>query len=376
MRTLCLFGSYDPETPRVQQLKAGWEAAGGRVIELHAPVWPAAGARAVMAGAGVFPVGRVLSAQRALWAQRSRIEEADVVLVPYPGHFDMWVAARVCRLAGKPLAFDPFVSLHETAVEDRRLFPAGSLRARLARAVDRIALRLADRVLADTAAHADYFAALGGIPREKVAVVPLGANERLFRCPPPGREGGCEVLFYGTMIPLHGVSTILDAARLLVDEPIRFHLVGTGQYPIERELAAAELPNVRWTRQLAYEALPGAIAEADICLGIFGTSEKAARVVPHKVYEAAAMGRAIITADTAAVREAFPEDSLVRVPAGDPVALAEAIRDLSVAPARRSQLGAAARARFEAAYDTEAIGRALAGALGSPPGEAPTPGQS
>lgn len=364
MRTLCLFGTYDPATPRVQRLKAAWEAEGGRVIEVHASVWPVAGARAVMAGAGVFPVGRLVSAQRALWAQRERVKEADVVLVPYPGYFDMVLAQRVCRQAGKPLAFDPFVSLHETAVLDRRLFPADSLRGRLTKTVDRLALRLADRVLADTGAHAAYFAALGGLPRDRVAVVPLGTDETVFsERPGPSPGDTCEVLFYGTMIPLHGLDTILDAARLLVDDPIRLHLVGTGQYPIERQLAEAQLPNVRWTRWLPYEALPDAIAASDICLGIFGTSEKAARVVPHKVYEAAAMGKAIVTADTPAVRDAFPEGSLALVPPGDPVALADTLRELAVAPVRRSQLGAFARAQFEAAYDTRAIGRALTAAL-------------
>jgi glycosyltransferase involved in cell wall biosynthesis len=230
-----------------------------------------------------------------------------------------------------------------------------------------MSMRFADRVLADTEPQAEYFAGLAGIARSKVAVVPVGADERLFSAvrPPSSPDvARCEVLFYGTMIPLHGVDTILDAARLLADAPqIHFHLVGEGQVPLERLLAENPIASVRWTRRLSYAELPTAIAAADLCLGIFGTSDKAARVVPHKVYEAAAMGKAIVTADTPAMRAAFPEGSLMLVPPGNPQALADAIRALAVAPVRRSQMGAAVRAQFQAAYTTPAIGAALAAAL-------------
>jgi glycosyltransferase involved in cell wall biosynthesis len=170
------------------------------------------------------------------------------------------------------------------------------------------------------------------------------------------------VLFYGRMIPLHGVETIVRAAKLLEPDGIPFHLIGEGQVDIQRLLAERGPTNVRWTPGVPYESLPGLVAEAALCLGVFGTSAKAARVVPHKVYEAAAMGKPIATADTPAIREAFP-DALALVPPGDPEALAEAIRGLCADPDRRARLGEAARARFEAAFSTRAIAAALARAL-------------
>ena len=98
-------------------------------------------------------------------------------------------------------------------------------------------MRPADLVIADTDAHADFFAKLAGIPRNRIVVCFLGAEE------PPLAPGwkpievfGC--LFYGKMIPLHGLDTILAAARLAPEIP--FRIAGAGQLEalLERDLSA------------------------------------------------------------------------------------------------------------------------------------------
>jgi glycosyltransferase involved in cell wall biosynthesis len=68
------------------------------------------------------------------------------------------------------------------------------------------------------------------------------------------------------------------------------------------------------------------IRQADVCLGIFGTSEKASRVIPNKVYQILASKKHLITADTPAIRELLKEGPCVHlVPPGDAKALASAI---------------------------------------------------
>lgn len=371
MSILALFGSYDAAHPRTRVLIEAWQARGGSILECHAPLWP--GDRALLPSGGLWRwVWPWLGAQWRLWRQRRVLKKADAVLVPYPGHFDLPLARHLAWRYRKPLVFDPFLSLYDTAVTDRGLFAPGALRARLLRLLDRFTLRLADRVLADTPQMAAFYAALADIPPERLSVVPVGA-ENLFSPPPAGEdahqagEGApVEVLFYGTMIPLHGVVTILDAARQLEDAPVRFQLVGEGQVPVARMIAELGLRHVHHTPAVPREALPALIARADICLGIFGTGPKAARVVPHKVYEAAAMGKAIVTADTPALREAF-DDAVARVPAGDATALARAIRELAVAPVRRTALGEAARQRFMEAFSLAAIGDRLETAIAATP---------
>jgi hypothetical protein len=60
------------------------------------------------------------------------------------------------------------------------------------------------------------------------------------------------------------------------------------------ELAPA---NVETIERVPLEQLPNEIAAATICLGVFGTSDKAHWVAPHKVFECAAVGRPIITGE-------------------------------------------------------------------------------
>ena len=71
------------------------------------------------------------------------------------------------------------------------------------------------------------------------------------------------------------------------------------------------------------------IARAQICLGVFGSSDKAARVIPNKLFQQAAMGKPVITRASPALdglAARFPE-SLRTVPASDPQALADAVAE-------------------------------------------------
>ena len=125
----------------------------------------------------------------------------------------------------------------------------------------------------------------------------MGAEDRLFhagwRADEPFR-----FLFVGKLIPLHGLETILEAARLAPELPIR--LIGSGQL---NEAMEGRPENVEWMHWVDYEALPDEYWGAGCALGIFGTSDKALRVIPNKAFQALACGTPLITADTPGARE-------------------------------------------------------------------------
>jgi len=136
---------------------------------------------------------RLVAAEARLFTRRPR--KVDVYLVGYPGHFDLLAAHRAAR--GRPIVFNPLVSLADTLVTDRGRFRPRSPAARTLEAIDRRAFRSADLVVADTDAHARFFAELAGL--DEVAVCFVGAEERLFH---PGWRPPTSfiVLFVGKLI--------------------------------------------------------------------------------------------------------------------------------------------------------------------------------
>ena len=113
-----------------------------------------------------------------------------------------------------------------------------------------------------------------------------------------------------------------------------------------------------------YDELPEWMARSDVCLGIFGTSPKARRVIPNKVFDALACERAVITGDTPAVRELLcPGDDVWVCPPGDPEALADAIVTLRDDDLRRA-IAERGHARFRETASLDALARDLAAIVG------------
>jgi glycosyltransferase involved in cell wall biosynthesis len=299
--------------------------AGVEVTERHVSVWEGREHK-FQAGAGA--AFRLARAEVAL-LRRPRTA-FDAVVVGYPGHFDLPAAKRAAR--GRPIVFNPLVSLADTLVDDRGRFARGSRPARALRAVDRTAFRAADLVVADTEAHATFFRGLGA---RHVDVCFVGAEERVFT---PGwrHPAAFTCLFVGKLIPLHGLETILEAARCAPE--LQFRVVGSGQ--LEDQLRHRP-DNVEWRTWVDYELLADELHRAGCALGIFGTSDKAQRVIPNKVFQALACGTPVVTADTPAARELLADDgSALLVPAADPDALVVALRRLASDSERAERIGA------------------------------------
>lgn len=71
------------------------------------------------------------------------------------------------------------------------------------------------------------------------------------------------------------------------------------------------------------------IAGSDIVLGVFGKTEKTQMVIPNKVFQAMAVGRAVISCESPAIGELFTDrENIIMVPAGDSSRLAEAVESL------------------------------------------------
>lgn len=300
--TILYFGTYDPSYARNRVLMQGLRVHGVKVVECRVP--PRRGALAMLA-----------------WKYLTMQPQFDAMVVGFPGQSVMFLARLLTR---KPIVFDAFTSHYGGYILDRRVAGVHSMRAYWYRFLDRWSCRLARVVLLDTDAHIDFFVREFGIAREKFRRIFVGTDVDIFY-PRSSPTHDFTVHFHGSGIPLQGIPYIRRAMEILSRESITFQIIDG-------------------SKRVPYERLPELMARADVCLGIFGDSPKTSLVIPNKVYEAVAMGKPVITADTPAIRELFDEHSLYLIPPGDPEALARAIVRLRDDPALRRTLAERARA--------------------------------
>ena len=331
---IVLWGTYDVGKPRIRIVREGLHALGIEIIEIHKDLWGGIDDKSAVRDArGWLRRGlRLLGAYPMLIWRYMRVPAHDLVLVSYPGQLDVLVLRPFAWMRRKRIAFDWFISAFDTIVEDRRLLGRGNPLVWMLWAGEWLASRAADLAFMDTAAHARRMEMLFRLAPNSVGHVWVGAERAFFQSSLHKSSGEClQVLFYGQFIPLHGIGTIIEAARLLRDAPIQWTLVGRGQEAprIRAMLAEDPLPALHWVEWVPYDQLDEWIKRADVGLGIFGTSEKAASVIPNKVFQILASGLPLVTRDSPAIRELLTDGPpCVRlVKGGDARALADAVHD-------------------------------------------------
>lgn len=317
-------------------------------------------------GFDIYPFRPRMSALGFAQALCKGIPKPDIIWVPSFRQRDFFAACHFARWWRVPLVFDPLISSYDKRVFEFNKLPKGSFRARRLKAWEQKMFKSADVVLADTSLHKEFFEHELGANSENCFVVPVGANQQLFTSQsfhqpntPP------EAFFYGSFLPLHGVETIIEAARLCPET--RWTLLGGGTLREKCEGLAGGLSNLHFEDPVAYDDLPARIGRADIVLGVFGATPKAGRVIPNKVYQAMACGRPVVTRCSGAypVELQQAESGLLFVPPEDPVALAETVRQLSNSEAALQFKGEQALKIFEEHFSQDHITELLHKALSS-----------
>lgn len=291
--SVCFFGIYDPLYSRNRVLISGFQENGYRVV--HCRVDPR--------------TNKGLIKFVALTREYFRVHEKfDLVIVAFPGHTVVWLA-RI--LFGKHIIFDAFVSLYNSVIEDRKQYRQGSLKAVYYWFVDWFSCVLAEKILLDTNAHIEYFVRTFRIPRSKFIRVLVGTTEDVFSVAKNKKHSDNFIIhFHGTLIPLQGLSYIINAARILKNnENILFRIIGGGEeYEHTKNLIKKfNIKNIELLKPVPLAEIAEYLHQADVSLGIFGDTSKTELVIPNKVYEAIACGVPIITANTQAARELFAD---------------------------------------------------------------------
>lgn len=310
MMRVCYFGTYRAEYARNQIMIEGLRQNGVEVVECHVQLWHGIEDRVQAASGGWLEPNfwwRFVRAYLSLLKLYLQTGKYDVMVVGYPGHIDVFLARILAWLRRKPLVWDIFMSIYlislEREIEKRSKFTVGLLRR-----LEYIACRLPDLLILDTPQYVAWFQETHKISPTRFRLVPTGADDRVYKPLdiPKANPEVFHVLYYGTFIPNHGVEYIIEAAHLLQDNSaIQFELIGKGP-DLEKAQSLAEkynLANASFVDWLDKQELVARAAQADVCLGAFGTTPQSLMTVQNKIYEGLAMRKAVITGDSDAVRQ-------------------------------------------------------------------------
>jgi len=341
---ICYFGTYESDYIRNRVLISGLEQNGVEVIHCR-------------------DTAPGLKKYINLWRKHKLIKnDYDVMIVGFSGQAMMPLAKILSR---KKIVFDGLVPLHDAIVYNHKSIRPISLRALYYWLLDFIAAHLADLVLTDTAEHIFFYHRKFYVNQKKFLRLFVGADETIFfpRTHVKSKDDFV-VEFHAFVYAEHGVDYIIDAAQILksIHPDIRFVMIGASvQYDQAAERAKKlNLSNMEFTGRKPLREIPEYLAEADVCLGLFGKTEKTQRVIPNKAFEILASRRPLINSDGAGVRELLKngENCILCEPASGQ-SLADAIIKLKNDSALRQKIADNGYELFRQSLRPVALGKQL-----------------
>lgn len=297
-----------------------------------------------------------------------RSSPADVYILGFRGHEVGWLVRCITR--GTPLILDAMMSPYAALKEERKLGWAGRWLAPVWYRYERHLLHSCEAVLTDTDSHSKYYCETFGLPQDKVSSVPVGAVEVLPQSSHNrSRSSDADVpvfrvLFYGSFLPLHGISVILEAASHLRELPIEFHFIG-GTSSQGRDLVdecrRREIENYTYRPWVPFDSLlKDEIPGADLCLGgPFGATPQAQRVITGKTSQCLAMGKATVIGRIDEDHGFIDRVNCLLVKQGDAVALANSIRWSYLHREKLAEIGRHGRDLYEQRLSITSIAERL-----------------
>lgn len=261
--------------------------------------------------------------------------------------------------AGKKILYDEFINPVEWFVyEHKHLVGPLSFFGYLLRIFYSKMMKYTQVVIADTDSHAGYSAKLMSLPTSKYFVIPVGADESIFKPLPSPTKKQFRVLYYGNMLPLHGIEYVLDAAvKLATNSNIEFHIVG-GKHEVAEAVKSAQLKGARihYDSWVEYSKLPEIFEQSNVCLGgPFGNTVQAQYVVTGKTYQFLASTRATIVGKNQETRLFTDKKDALVVPQADSDAIARVIEWAYAHPNELQVIAGNGRKLYERSFSSKQI---------------------
>ena len=293
---------------------------------------------------------------------RRTLKRPDIVIAIVPSLIGATIALAVARIARTKLWVHVQDLEIDAAVATRLIRQDGWL-FRLGTQLEKMLLGQADRVTTISPQMVRRLAEKG-LPEARIAELRNWANhyDAIERADGEAlrREWNLEnryiALYSGNIANKQGLEIVIEAARLLGDRSdIAFVICGEGPNRRSLEMQAKGLKNVRF-EPLQPSARLGELLRMADCHILPQLADAADLVLPSKLANMLASGRPVVAtaaAGTGIAREI--RNCGIRIPPGDPAALAAAVRHLASKPAQARQLGDAAAKRAQAYWQRDAV---------------------
>ncbi|MAO65723.1 MAG: glycosyltransferase WbuB [Balneola sp.] len=242
-------------------------------------------------------------------------EKADVIIATSPQFFTTWSGWLLSKLKRKPWIFE----LRDLWPESIASVGALKEESRAYRTLEKIELglyRSANVVIPNTPAFKTNLIRRG-IPKEKMHVIPNGANLELFdsnrKNPELKKELGIKEDFVIGYIGTHGLAHSLDFVVESIGgakfENIHFLFIGDGarKAHVQQTAKSLGLKNVTFLDPIPKEEIPDYLALIDASLVPLNKSDTFKTVIPSKIFEACAMGKPIILGVEGQAKEIIDE---------------------------------------------------------------------
>jgi glycosyltransferase involved in cell wall biosynthesis len=265
----------------------------------------------------------------------------DFMLVGYLSNIAVVLARLISR---KKIVFNALSSMYEGAVLDRSGFGRRSLKEHALWLVDFFAFHAAHIILVESEEQKEFVVQLFKVPRRKLVKIWTGADDAVFH-PDPNvqKRHNFTAVFRGWFLPATGVEYVIEAARILRNEPIDFLLIGRGILldKVLRLIEKYELKNLELIADyLPDDILREKILSSHIMLGQFSGHPRLDRTIQYKTFEALALGMPYITRDSKSNREVLHDrENCLFVRPADAKDLVSKILELRDNPELRDKLG-------------------------------------
>lgn len=156
--------------------------------------------------------------------------------------------------------------------------------------------RQMDKILITSCMFSDYLRDEFGIKKEKIEYLPQYAEDIFEQIPAREEDGTFNFMFAGNIGAVQSVEIVIKAAKLLKNDPVKFHIVGGGTDLERLQEIAKNLENVVFYGRRPLEEMPKFYAKADAMLVTLAADPVLSLTLPGKVQSYMAVGKPIIGA--------------------------------------------------------------------------------